>query len=269
MYYYIDVEQAKLGRVLLLKKSPTRLNNIDSLFGEGVAVELIADSLPFAVVYDEKNKSVRAATAQERQARALKYLYAGMSLLGKVWTKNDFNMDTFVKRAGDSMTGTLNLTGNVPLTIPYNKGISIYTGNGSACKVGRTSGQEIILAEGISKSIIGSPLQVNGNLNVTGVVSATGDVVGMSDRRIKKDINRIEDPWKYVEGLNGYLYKLKSDNTKHIGLIAQEVEEVLPEAVYIDKKTGLKAIAYGNMGGLWLELFKDIDKRLKKLEGGK
>lgn len=268
MYYYIDVEQAKQGRVLLLEKSETRLNNIDAIYGKGVAVELIAPSLPFGVVYDTANNTVRAATAEERQARALKRLYAGVSLLGKVWTKDDFTLDTFVKRAGDSMTGTLNLRASVPVQIPYSSGISVYRSDGNSAKVGRTSGSEIYLAENITKSYIQSPLHVNGNLTVSGVVNATGDVIGMSDRRIKKDFRSIENPWDIVNRLNGCYYRLKQDNSRHIGLIAQDVEEVIPEAVYQDNKTGYKGIAYGNLGGLYVELFKDIDKRLRNLEGG-
>ena len=268
MFYYISVAQAKLGRVMLMQKSDTRIPDIDSLFGKDIAVEYIGDSLPFGVVYDEANKSVRAATVEERKRASLKRLYAGVSILGKVWTKDDFSLDTFVKRAGDTMTGTLNITAGEPVKIPHNSGISVFLGNGNIAKLGKSSGQEMIISEGISKSIVGSPLQVNGNLNVSGVVSATGDVVGMSDRRIKKDIQSINDFWNIIERLNGYRYKLKKDNTDHVGLISQEVEEVLPEAVFQDKDTGYKAIAYGNLASIFIEALKDINKRLKKLEGG-
>lgn len=268
VYYYISVAQAKLGRVMLLQKSSSRIPNLDSVFGKDVAVEFIGDSLPFGVVYDENNKSVRAATVEERKRASMKRLYTGVSILGKVWTKNDFTLDTFVKRNGDTMSGTLNITTGVPIRIPHNSGIHVYLGNGGTAKFGRTSGQEIILAEGVSKSTVGSPMQVNGNLNVNGVISATGDVVGMSDRRIKKDMESIEDYWNIINNLKGYRYRLKKDNTRHIGLIAQEVEDVLPEAVFQDKETGYKAIAYGNLAGIFIEALKDIKRRLDKLDGG-
>lgn len=266
MYYYIDVKQAKLGRVLLLEKSETRITDLDSRYGAGVAVELIADSLPFGVKYDEATKTVRAATVEERRAAALKRLYAGIGLLGKVWTKDDFDLDTFVKRAGDSMTGTLNITAGVPIKIPHDSGIHVFRSDSQLAKIGRTKGTEIYLAENVTRSYIQSELSVAGNVNIAGVLNATGDVIGMSDRRIKKDFNNIQDPWNLVKRLNGLYYRLKEDNTRHIGLIAQDVEEVIPEAVYQDEKTGYKGIAYGNLGGLYVELFKDIDKRLNKLE---
>lgn len=267
MYYYLDVEQAKLGRVMMLDRSETRITDIDTTFGVGVAVELIADSLPYAVVYDENSKTVRAATVEERQRAALKRLYTGVEILGKVWTKDDFTMDTFVKKNGDTMSGTLNLTGSVPLRLPYNKGISIYKSDGSVSSFGKTDGTTIIISENVTKSVIKSPCDVKGNLNIEGVVSATGDVVGMSDKRIKKNIKLISDPWTLIESINGYKYKLRSDNTDHIGLIAQEVESVIPEAVYTDPDSGYKAIAYGNLAGLFVETLKDINKRLKVLEG--
>lgn len=267
MYYYLDVEQAKIGRVLMLLKSETRIPDIDTTFGKGVAVELIGDSLPFGVVYDDKAKTVRAATVSERQKAALKRLYSGVELLGKVWTKDDFTMDTFVKKAGDTVTGTLNLTGTVPLKIPHNKGISVFKGDGSTAGFGKTDGTKMIITENVSSSVISSPCDIKGNLNVTGVVMATGDIVGMSDKRIKKDIKPIKDPWRIVEQLHGYKYKLKLDNTDHIGLIAQEVERVIPEAVYTDTDSGYKAIAYGNLAGLFVELLNDLNKRLRALEG--
>ncbi len=266
MYYYLDVEQAKMGRVLMLFKSDTRIQNVDTTFGKGVAVELIADSLPFGVVYDDKSKTVRSATTAERQRAAMKRLYTGVEILGKVWTKDDFTLDTFIKKAGDTVTGTLNLTGSIPLKIPHNKGISVYKGDGSTATFGRTDGTKMIICDNITNSVINSPCDIKGRLNINGVVMATGDIVGMSDKRIKKNIKIISNPWDIVNSLHGYTYKLKSDNSDHIGLIAQEVERVIPEAVHTDPESGYKAIAYGNIAGLFVELLNDVNKRLRALE---
>lgn len=266
MYYYIDKEEAKKGRVLMYKKSDTRIDNIDAMFGKGTVVEFIGDSLPFSVVYDEKSGSIRAATVEERQARALKRLYSGVELLGKVWTKDDFDMETFVKRKGDTVSGTLNITAGVPIIIPHNSGIKVNLGNGNSGLVGKSSGTEMIITEGITKSYIKSPLDISGNLNVTGVVNATGDIIGMSDMRIKKDIKPITDYWDLINNMNGYRYTLKIDNTKHVGLLAQEVERIVPEAVYTDADTGYKGIAYGNLVSICVECIKDLNERIKQLE---
>lgn len=126
MYYYLDIAEAKLGRVLMLGKSNQRIPNTDSVYGAHRVVEYIGDKLPYGVVYEPKSNTVRAATPQERQRAALKRLYSGVSLLGKVWTKDDFSIDTFVKRAGDTVTGTLNITAPIPIKVAHGTGIHLY-----------------------------------------------------------------------------------------------------------------------------------------------
>ena len=53
---------------------------------------------------------------------------------------------------------------------------------------------------------------------------------------------------------------------KHIGLIAQEVAEVAPEAVHKDAK-GVMGIVYGQLVSVLVEATKELDARLSKLEG--
>lgn len=272
MYYYIGVEEAKRHRVLLLRKSESRIPNIDSVFGKGVAVEYVGDSLPISVVYDGGNRSVRAESTQERKTRNQKRLYTGVSILGKVWTDKDFNLETFIKKAGDNVNGTLNFTSGTPIKIPHGSGISAFTSSGGVVKIGRTSGSEVVLSEGASNTIIGGSCRVNGSLNSgaissSGTITASGDIVAYSDRRIKSDFKKIDNPVEAVRNLTGYKYRLKTDNTKHIGLIAQEVEEVIPEAVSIvDAEKGYKGVAYGNLVGLLVEAIKELDTRIKHLE---
>ena len=47
------------------------------------------------------------------------------------------------------------------------------------------------------------------------------------------------------------------DDRRHAGVIAQEVEKVLPEVVYTDKD-GMKSVAYGNVIGLLIEAIKEL-----------
>lgn len=270
MYYYIDKEVAKeTGRPLLLKKTTDRIIDLDSEFGKDVAVEFIGDKLPFSVVYDEDNNTVRAATEQERKARAMKRLYAAISLLEGVWTKEDFSLDDFILAAGDTMTGTLVLNGQIPMTIPYNRGIRVYNSSNQQVECLKTSGNEtIIVASGASR--------VGGNLNVNGVMTATGDVVAFSDIKLKKDITPLKYPLELIKCVNGVRYTKRDDNTKHIGFIAQDIEKILPELIYKDPSSGLRAVAYGNMTAVCVEAIKELvnkveklEKRVKELEGGK
>lgn len=65
-------------------------------------------------------------------------------------------------------------------------------------------------------------------------------VLGFSDRRMKHDIHRVGTS---RNGLPVYAFKYKGDNVVHIGLMADEVEKVKPEAV-IDTTLGFKAVNY-------------------------
>lgn len=271
MYYYIDKEVAKeSGRPLLLKKTTDRILDLDSEFGAGVAVELIADKLPFAVVYDESTNSVRAASTQERQARSTKRLYAGVSLISGIYTKQDFSISDFVAVAGDTMNGTLILNGTVPMTLPYNRGIRVYNSSNAQIECLKSSGSEIlIVASGTSR--------VGGNFYVNGVMTATGDVVAFSDLKLKKNITNIgKNALTMVNNMRGVYYDRRDDNSKHIGFIAQEVEKILPELIFKDPDTGLKAVAYGNVTAVCVEAIKELtnkvkmlERRVSELEGGK
>jgi hypothetical protein len=101
------------------------------------------------------------------------------------------------------------------------------------------------------------------NLYVTGDIYATGDVTASSDRRLKTDIKRIEGALNKVRTLGGYTFT-KNDNPS-TGLIAQEVLEVLPEAVHGTEET-YYSIAYGNMVGILIEAIKELSDEVKELK---
>lgn len=92
-------------------------------------------------------------------------------------------------------------------------------------------------------------------------------VSSLSDRRVKDDLQQIKDPLEKIKSLVGYTYNRTdiSSTTREAGLIAQDVEEVMPEVI-TDGGNGMKHIAYGNMMGLIVEAIKNIDERLEKLE---
>ena len=104
-----------------------------------------------------------------------------------------------------------------------------------------------------------------GNVNSNGSVYASGNVTAYSDRRKKKNIKIIENPLEKIQKLNGVTYDRieEDDNTRYTGLIAQEVLEVLPEAVTGDDETGY-ALAYGNMAGILVEAVKKLTNELEE-----
>lgn len=104
----------------------------------------------------------------------------------------------------------------------------------------------------------------NGNLEVP------GNVAGFSDRRLKTDIQTIRDALAKVRQLHGVVYTRVDSGERQTGLIAQDVQAVLPEAVIesADEARTL-AVAYGNLAGLFVQALKELDTRVANLEGGR
>ena len=120
-------------------------------------------------------------------------------------------------------------------------------------------------------------LQVNGTARFqtdsAGDAKATGNVIAytsISDRNKKENIKPIDDALNKVSQLNGVTYTLKKDGRVGAGLIAQDVEKVLPEVVFTTTEIGddkeFLAVNYGNTVGLLVEAIKELKERNEKLE---
>jgi hypothetical protein len=105
------------------------------------------------------------------------------------------------------------------------------------------------------------------DLHVTGTIFATGDVIGYSDKRAKDNIQPIENALDKVSNLQGVTYNMKNEqpSRRHTGLIAQDVDNVLPEAVFKDME-GNMSIAYGNLAGFFVECIKELQLQNKQLQ---
>ena len=102
-------------------------------------------------------------------------------------------------------------------------------------------------------------LRVFGNMKVDGVV------ISSSDRRLKTNINKIEGAMDKIERLSGVFFNKIGDDKRQLGLIAQEVNEVIEEAVFKDEN-GFLNIAYGNLMGLIIEGMKELRNEIKNLK---
>jgi hypothetical protein len=70
-----------------------------------------------------------------------------------------------------------------------------------------------------------------------------GKMIGVSDERVKDDVKKVGE---LAGGLTLYSFKYKDDDTRHVGVMAQEVEKVDPDAV-VDVGGGLKGVDYGRV----------------------
>ena len=102
-------------------------------------------------------------------------------------------------------------------------------------------------------------------LDVNGTIRATGDVIAYSDERVKENIKTIDNSLEKVNQLRGVEFNKIGEDKKSIGVIAQEIEKVIPEVVYEDKD-GMKSVAYGNITGVLIEAIKELKQEIEELK---
>jgi hypothetical protein len=111
----------------------------------------------------------------------------------------------------------------------------------------------------------GYGLFVNGNIWANGTTYA-------SDARFKQNITAIESPLEKLQQINGVEYEMKVDeftskhftSKKQIGLLAQNVEKVIPEAV--NEVDGYKGVDYAKLVPLLIESIKEQQKQIEELK---
>ena len=153
-------------------------------------------------------------------------------------------------------TGNINTTGNIEIT-------------------GTLTADNDIQADSIGVGTAPS--------GTTGQIRATDDITAFysSDAMLKEDITNIPDSLEAVKKLNGVLFNWKDEwikkqggedgyfvRKKDVGVIAQEVEKVLPEAV-AQRPDGIKAVKYDRLTCLLIEAVKILSDKIEKLDKDK
>ena len=91
-----------------------------------------------------------------------------------------------------------------------------------------------------------------------------GTVTANSDESLKENIKTIDNALEKVTSLRGVEFDYKSSGTHSIGLIAQEVEQVLPDLVY-ESENRIKSVAYQNIVAVLIEAVKEQQKQIDSL----
>ena len=116
-------------------------------------------------------------------------------------------------------------------------------------------------------------IQDNGTTRFTfnrtsGNFNATGEVTAYSDARIKDNIEVVADPLTKILSIRGVTFTRTDQEDKlrkHMGVIAQEVEQYFPEVVHVEDN-GMKTVNYGAMAGAFIEAFKEQQKQIDELK---
>ena len=143
--------------------------------------------------------------------------------------------------------------------------------NGSLTVNANDNSSTIVMADGNNgnRSIHNNSNQIgflkqDGNVGAycddSGNWTAVGNVTAYSDERLKENIKTIPNALETVKKLRGVSFERKDFSGKGIGVIAQEIEQVLPEVV-VDGE--YKSVSYGNIVGLLIEAIKELEKKHK------
>mgnify|MGYP000255795968 FL=1 len=95
----------------------------------------------------------------------------------------------------------------------------------------------------------------------TGDLTAAGNITANSDERLKTNIRTVDNALSKVQQLRGVYFD--KDGKASIGVIAQEVEQIIPEVVLNGE---YKSVAYGNLVGLLIEAIKELNAKVAVLE---
>ena len=147
-------------------------------------------------------------------------------------------------------------------------GVSISSGEVS---IGQDVGTSSTVQFG--KVGVGGSSDATYELKVTGDIGATGDIVAFvsSDERLKNNIQVISNPIEKVKEIRGVTWEWNNEaseaakQTPNVGVIAQEVEKVLPELVH-DRENGYKGVDYSKLTGLLIEVVKTQQEKIESLE---
>ena len=250
---YLDAEDVHSGSIPI--SNITELSNLTA--DEGAQLENIGSTTISATQW-----GYLGGTDQE--------LYTGADV-----TFNDINATGDVVISGDfTVLGSATEISTSELSIE-DKLITVASGsaNSSAANGG---GIEIDRGSDANASITwnhsGTRFDINNGIHVTGTIKATDDVIAFSssDKKLKNNIKPIPSALDKINKIGGYTFDWNEDKQDiykgtDVGVIAQEIEEVLPELVQT-RENGYKAVKYDKLVSLLIEGIKDLSAEVDELK---
>ena len=120
-------------------------------------------------------------------------------------------------------------------------------------------------------------LIVTGGVGISGALNVGGDITAFatSDEKLKENLVPIPNAVDKVGIITGYTYKWKTEGTDYAsvhgtedtGVIAQQIEALGLPGITTTRENGTKAISYKRLIPILIEAIKELDTRLKTLEG--
>ena len=173
---------------------------------------------------------------------------------------------------GSSQIDVASTTGDIALGTRTSGSYVASLVAGTGITLSNNSGENATPTIAIGQSVATNATPTFGNLTINGSINATGDITAYytSDKRHKNNIQPIENALLKVSKLNGVTWEWNDDvheitkSTPKTGLIAQEVQEVLPEVIK-EREDGFLALDYSKMMGLMVEAIKEQQSQIHNL----
>ena len=240
------------------------------------AVEAASDSNVFTDADHSKLNGIESGATADQTKSDIDALNINADTVDSLHAASFLRSDTADTAAGDISFGG----GAGAVTINANSDIRLVNGSWTGdygAKLqhhsnwlyvqGGSSGTRIRQANGSNSAVFDS----------SGNFTAVGNVTAYSDARLKTDIHTINDALGICGKLRGVSYKWIRDGKSSIGVIAQEVEEVIPEVVLtshdVDPSTGeveeIKSVDYGKIVGVLINAINELKAEVDELKGGK
>jgi hypothetical protein len=165
--------------------------------------------------------------------------------------------------ATTTITGDLIVTGNVAIT--GNVATNQINNGSSAVQIPASNGNVDVKVNGANVTVFTTQGEY-----VTGNISATGDVIAqnvnsLSDATLKTNVTLIDNAGNVVDALSGVGYDWKDGSGHAYGMIAQAVEEIIPEAVKTDEN-GIKSINYSMVIPFLVETVKELRQDIAEIK---
>ena len=173
--------------------------------------------------------------------------------------------DTLTVDENATITGNLTVSGTFT-----DSGSGTQTAARAALSAG--AGISYNNSTGVITCTIDTPAEVglgnlsnNGN-NLSGAFTATGNITAFSDARLKENVETIEGALDKVSQMRGVMYD--KDGERGTGVIAQEMQQVMPEVVMDSGRGDYLSVAYGNIVGVLIESIKELKAEIEALKDG-
>ena len=183
-------------------------------------------------------------------------------------------------------TGDITASGNQVITTGANADVKFSVWSGTTYGIGMTSGvtygglNDYAMTfcmnndsdrgfwwgySGQTKSAGAMSLTTAGVLTVASTITAGGDITAYSDIRVKENIETIPNALDSVKQMRGVTYNKIGEEKQSVGVVAQELQEVMPQLVS-ENTDGMLSVAYGNITGVLIEAIKEQQKQIDELK---